>query len=101
NIDCIIICAPTIFHVPYASQAVEAGIPVLVEKGMGPDWVSARSLATITADRGRVCVAQNYRYNRLERTIRHALSDPSHPAHVGKVHVVTYTHQRVRPIPRT
>ena len=102
DIDCIIICAPTIFHVPYASQAVEAGLPVLVEKGMGPDWVSARSLATISADRGgRVCVVQNYRYNRLERTIRQALTDPKHPGHIGKVHLVTYSHQRVRPDPRT
>jgi predicted dehydrogenase len=102
NIDCIIICAPTVYHVPYASQAVEAGLPVLVEKGMGPDWVSARALAQITADRGgRVCVAQNYRYNQLERTIVRALHDPSHPAHVGPVHLVTYSHQRVRPEPRT
>jgi predicted dehydrogenase len=102
NIDCVIICAPTIFHVPYASQAVEAGLPVLVEKGMGPDWVSAQALATITSDRsGRVCVAQNYRYNRLERTIRRAIVDPEHPAHVGQVHLVTYSHQRVRPEPRT
>jgi predicted dehydrogenase len=102
NIDCIIICAPTIFHVPYASQAVEAGIPVLVEKGMGPDWPSARHLVQITADRGgQVCVAQNYRYNPVERTIRRALTDPAHPAYVGPVHLVTYTHQRVRPEPRT
>jgi predicted dehydrogenase len=102
NIDCIIICAPTIFHVPYASQAVEAGIPVLVEKGMGPDWPSARHLVQITADRGgQVCVVQNYRYNPVERTIRRALTDPAHPAHVGPVHLVTYTQQRVRPLPRT
>ncbi len=102
NIDCIIICAPTIFHVPYASQAVEAGLPVLVEKGMGPDWDSARALVQITADRGgRVCVAQNYRYNRVERTIHRALTDPSHPAHVGAVHQVSYSQQRVRPLPRT
>jgi len=102
KIDCVIICAPTVYHVPYASQAIEAGLPVLVEKGMGPDWVSARALATISADRsGRVCVAQNYRYNRLERTIRRAIVDPEHPAHVGKVHLVTYSHQRVRPEPRT
>ena len=102
DIDCIIICAPTIFHVPYASQAVEAGIPVLVEKGMGPDWASARALTQITSDRGgKVCVAQNYRYNRLERTIRRALSEPSHPAHVGAVHLVSYAQQRVRPVPRT
>jgi len=102
NIDCVVICAPTVFHVPYASQAVEAGLPVLVEKGMGPDWVSARHLATITSDRGgRVCVVQNYRYNPLERTIRAAIVDPKHPAHPGKVHLVTYSHQRVRPEPRT
>jgi predicted dehydrogenase len=102
NIDCIIICAPTIFHVPYASQAVEAGIPVLVEKGMGPDWRSARALTQITADRGgKVCVAQNYRYNPLERTIRRALTDPAHPGHVGPVHLVSYAQQRVRPLPRT
>lgn len=102
NIDCIIICAPTVFHVPYASQAVEAGLPVLIEKGMAPDWKSARALATITADRGgRVCVVQNYRYNPLERTIRRAIVDPKHPAHVGKVHLVTYSHHRVRPEPRT
>jgi predicted dehydrogenase len=75
---------------------------VLVEKGMGPDWVSARALVQITADRGgRVCVAQNYRYNGLERTIRHILTDPGHPAHIGRVHQVSYTHQRVRPLPRT
>ncbi len=102
NIDCIIICAPTIFHVPYASQAVEAGLPVLVEKGMGPDWDSACALVRITADRGgRVCVAQNYRYNKVERSIRRALTDPAHPAHVGRVHLVTYSQQRVRPDPRT
>jgi predicted dehydrogenase len=102
NIDCVIICAPTIFHVPYASQAVEAGLSVLVEKGMGPDWRSAQALVQITADRGgRVCVAQNYRYNALERTIRHILVDAAHPAHVGRVHQVSYTHQRVRPLPCT
>ena len=102
DIDCIIICAPTIYHVPYASQAVEAGIPVLVEKGMGPDWHSARHLTQITSDRGgKVCVAQNYRYNRMERTIRRALSEPDHPAHPGAVHLVCYTQQRVRPLPRT
>lgn len=102
NIDCVIICAPTIFHVPYASQAVEAGLPVLVEKGMGPDWVSARALTQITSDRGGyVCVAQNYRYNAMERTIRRALTEPQHPAHVGRVHLVTYSQQRVRPDPRT
>jgi predicted dehydrogenase len=88
--------------VPYASQAVEAGLPVLVEKGMGPDWASARALARITSDRsGRVCVSQNYRYNAVERTIQRAINDPDHPAHVGRPYLVTYSQPRVRPLPRT
>ena len=102
GVDAIYIATPPSEHAAHALLCIEAGIPVLVEKGMGPDWASARALTQITSDRGgKVCVAQNYRYNRLERTIRRALSEPSHPAHVGRVHLVSYAQQRVRPLPRT
>ncbi|MBC8108971.1 MAG: Gfo/Idh/MocA family oxidoreductase, partial [Anaerolineae bacterium] len=33
EVDCVIICAPTLLHVPLASKAIEAGLPVLVGKG--------------------------------------------------------------------
>ena len=101
-VDCVIICAPTIFHVPYASLTVERGLPVLTEKGMAPDWRGALELTRLAAARGaKVCVAQNYRYNAVERTIGRVLSDARHPAHPGPVHLVCYTQQRVRPLPRT
>jgi predicted dehydrogenase len=102
DVDCVIICAPTVFHVPLASKAIDAGLPVLVEKGMAPDWASARKLAQLARERNAIAaVAQNYRYNRMERTIARAIRDASSPAHVGRVHNLTYSQHRVRPDPRT
>jgi predicted dehydrogenase len=102
DVDCVIICAPTVFHVPYVTRAIERGLPVLTEKGMSPDWEGARAVVSLARRKdAKVCVAQNYRYNAMERTIGLALQDAAHPAHPGKVHLVCYTQQRVRPLPRT
>ena len=102
DVDCVIICAPTVHHVPLASKAIEAGIPVLVEKGMAPDWASAQKLAKLVRERNAIAaVAQNYRYNRMERTLARGIQDSSSSAHPGKVHLLTYSQHRVRPNPRT
>lgn len=100
--DCMIICAPTVLHVPLAKKAIAAGLPVLVEKGMAPDWASACDLVRTARDAGAiVAVAQNYRYGGAERTIWRAINDPAFEAYVGEVHLITYTQNRVRPVPRT
>lgn len=102
EVDCAIICAPTVLHVPLATKAINAGLPVLVEKGMAPDWPSAQQLARTVRERGaKACVAQNYRYNTMERTVWRAVNDPAYEAYVGEVHLAVYTQNRVRPIPRT
>lgn len=110
QLDCAIVCSPTRFHVPQAERCLEAGLGVLVEKGMAPDWQSARHLAALVTKHSvansthqpvKACVAQNYRYNALERTIQAALTDPNHSAHPGRAHQVTYSHHRVRPEPRS
>lgn len=100
--DCVIICAPTLLHVEMVTKAVKAGLPVLVEKGMAPDWPSAKQLADTVRDHNAVaCVAQNYRYNTIERTLFKAIRNSDHPAHPGEIHLVSYTQNRVRPNPRT
>ena len=100
--DCVIICAPTIFHVPMATLALEAGMPVLMEKGMAPDWNTARAFVTLVESRRAVAaVAQNYRYKTIERTLGRALNDPSFEAYLGAVHQISYSQQRVRPKPGT
>lgn len=102
EVNCVIICAPTVLHVQLASKAIEAGLPMLVEKGMAPDWANAQKLAKLVRDRNAIAaVAQNYRYNRMERTFARAIQDASSPAHPGKVHLLTYSQHRVRPNPRT
>jgi predicted dehydrogenase len=102
DVDCAIICAPTVFHVPLASKVIEFGLPVLVEKGMAPDWANAQKLAKLVRERnGIAAVAQNYRYNRIERTLARAIQDASSAAFVGRVHNLTYSQHRVRPNPRT
>ncbi len=102
EVDCVIVCAPTVLHVPLARKAIEAGLPVLVEKGMAPDWETARGFAAFVREKGAVAaVAQNYRYNPMERTVLRAVTDPAFEAYVGDVHLVSYTQNRVRPDPRT
>ncbi len=102
DVDCAIICAPTVLHVPLAKKCIEKGLSVLIEKGMAPNWSDARDLVrTARASGAIVAVAQNYRYNAMERTIRRAINDPDHPAYVGEVQVITYAQNRVRPNPRT
>ncbi len=100
--DALIICTPTVTHVPYTRAAIAAGLAVLTEKGMAPDWASATGLVSEVQRTGsRVCVAQNYRYRPLERTIYKALTDPAAADYVGAVYWADYIEHRVRPEPRT
>ena len=102
GVDCAILCVPTVHHAPMALKAVRAGLAVLVEKGMAPDWPTARRFAAAVAEAGALaCVAQNYRYNPVEQAIRRAITDPADPAHPGEIHLLSYTQHRVRPMVRT
>lgn len=98
--DCVIICTPTIYHVPMAKQCIAAGLPVLTEKGMAPDWHTAQELVRVTQQaRAIVAVAQNYRYMGIFHALHRALSDPSYQGYVGKAHFLSYSQYRVRPVP--
>jgi predicted dehydrogenase len=99
--DCAIICAPTHLHLPLARQCAEAGLSILMEKGMAPSWKEARELAACIEERGiKAVVAQNFRYRETERAIADLLRDASHPCHLGALSFAVYEHQRVRPNPR-
>ena len=50
--DAVIICTPTVFHVPLAKVALAAGCATLVEKGMAPDLAKARELVVAAKESG-------------------------------------------------
>ncbi len=102
DLDCLIICTPTKHHVPLAIEGVDAGLAVLMEKGMAPDWASARRLVDhVVAKQGIVCVAQNYRYKATEQTISACLRGEWPDLSLGTLSCVDLIHHRVRPFPRT
>ena len=100
--DVAIICSPTRFHVAQGSACLRAGLHVLVEKGMAPSLAEARSLVAAAHAANRALgVAQNYRYQAMERTVARLIGDPAHPHHVGAPFLIEYTQNRQRPHPRT
>lgn len=100
--DVAIICSPTRFHLEQGKQCLAAGLHVLVEKGMAPNLADARQLvaAADTAKRA-LCVAQNYRYQAMERTVARMINDATHPQYAGASYLIEYTQNRQRPHPRT
>jgi len=100
--DAAIICTPTRFHLEHGRKCLQVGLHVLVEKGMAPSLADATALVAAAQAAGRaLCVAQNYRYQSMERTVFRMINDPAHPQYVGAPFLIEYTQNRQRPHPRT
>lgn len=100
--DAAIICSPTQFHTTQGKMCLAAGLHILVEKGLAPTLDAARETVAAAAAAGRaLCVAQNYRYQSMERTVARLINDPSHPCYIGEPFLIEYTQHRQRPHPRT
>ncbi len=96
--DAALICTPTETHAPFARMGFDAGLHVLVEKGMTTDFGLAKQLVKEGEERGvRFCVAQNYRYQPLQQTIKQILDEGT----CGAPAIVDLIHHRYRPEPRT
>ena len=96
--DLIIACTPTAMHAQCARIAFEAGLSVLVEKGMTLEWQLARDLVA-EAEQADVkfCVSQNYRYFPVEQTVKSVLGTEKY----GDPFFLDLIHHRHRPNPRT
>ena len=96
--DAALICTPTETHAPFARMGFDAGLHVLVEKGMTTDLPLAKQLVKEAEESGvRFCVAQNYRYQPLQQTIKQILDAGT----CGVPAIVDLIHHRYRPNPRT
>lgn len=74
-VDLVVVATPNVTHVPLATQALEAGLDVVVDKPVAPIAAQARALAALAAERGRLLtVYQNRRWDTDLLTLRAVLA---------------------------
>ncbi|WP_155054727.1 Gfo/Idh/MocA family protein [Streptomyces blattellae] len=76
QLDLIVVASPNKTHVPLATTALKAGLPVVVDKPVAGTAAEARELATLAEDRGLLLsVFQNRRWDNDFLTLRKLLAE--------------------------
>jgi predicted dehydrogenase len=76
DFDLVVVGAPARFHVPLATAAVDAGLPVVVEKPFAPTAAEGRRLVGEARERGVLLTAfQNRRWDGDFLTVRRLIED--------------------------
>ncbi|WP_202233865.1 Gfo/Idh/MocA family protein [Actinacidiphila reveromycinica] len=71
ELDLVVLASPNRTHVPLATEALEAGLPVVVDKPLAGTAAEARALAALADARGLLLgVFQNRRWDGDFRTVR-------------------------------
>lgn len=96
GVDAVIVTTPNRFHEEYAVAALEAGLPVLVEKPLAHTLDSAERIAAAAADSGAFCMVGFH--NRYDPAIE-ALSAYRDRGFFGPIQHVDATYLRRRGIP--
>ncbi|WP_330238896.1 Gfo/Idh/MocA family protein [Streptomyces sp. NBC_00525] len=94
ELDLIVIASPNRTHVPLARAALEAGLPVVVDKPVAGTAAAARELAALAGARGLLLsVFQNRRWDGDFRTLRALVADGA----LGEVRRFESRFERWRP----
>ncbi|WP_327376150.1 Gfo/Idh/MocA family oxidoreductase [Streptomyces sp. NBC_01216] len=76
ELDLVVVASPNKTHVPFATAALEAGLPVVVDKPVAGTAAEARALAALAEERGLLLsVFQNRRWDNDFLTLRALLAD--------------------------
>jgi predicted dehydrogenase len=95
--DLVVIATPHASHVELASQALEHGVAVVVDKPVGVDGADARRLADVATRTGTpVTVFHNRRWDSDFRTV----ADLADQGRLGEIHTIESTVDRWRPLPK-
>ncbi|WNB84482.1 Gfo/Idh/MocA family oxidoreductase [Cellulomonas sp. ATA003] len=97
DLDAVVVASPTGLHREHALAAVDAGVPVVVDKPLGVSAAQAREVveAARRADVG-LTVFQNRRWDDEQRTLRSVLASGD----LGRVHRFERRWERWRPVPK-
>ncbi|MEU2283270.1 Gfo/Idh/MocA family oxidoreductase [Streptomyces sp. NPDC013178] len=94
DLDLIVIASPNKTHVPLATDALKAGLPVVVDKPIAGTAAEARELAALAEERGLLLsVFQNRRWDNDFLTLRRLLTD----GELGDVYRFESRFERWRP----
>ncbi|MGW3033219.1 Gfo/Idh/MocA family oxidoreductase [Streptomyces sp. NPDC001178] len=97
ELDLIVIASPNKTHVPLATTALKAGLPVVVDKPVAGTAAEARELAALAEDRGLLLsVYQNRRWDNDFLTLRKLLAE----GELGDVWRFESRFERWRPQPK-
>lgn len=93
-LDLVVVASPNDTHRPAARAALEAGLPVVVDKPLAPTAAEARELIELAEARGvMLTVFQNRRWDSDFRTAKHLVADGM----LGDVHRYESRFERWRP----
>ncbi|MEU1369492.1 Gfo/Idh/MocA family oxidoreductase [Streptomyces sp. NPDC005803] len=97
ELDLIVIASPNKTHVPLATAALKAGLPVVVDKPVAGTAAEARELAALAEERGLLLsVFQNRRWDNDFLTLRSLIAD----GELGEVQRFESRFERWRPQPK-
>ncbi|KUN83139.1 oxidoreductase [Streptomyces bungoensis] len=97
ELDLVVIASPNRTHVPLATAALKAGLPVVVDKPVAGTAAEARELAALAEERGLLLsVFQNRRWDNDFLTLRKLLAD----GELGDVWRFESRFERWRPRPK-
>lgn len=96
-LDLIVVASPNKTHVEIATTALEAGLPVVVDKPLAGTAVEARALAALAEERGLLLsVFQNRRWDNDFLTLRRLVDEGA----LGEVQRFESRFERWRPLPK-
>ena len=94
ELDLVVVATPNTLHVPHALAALEAGLPVVVDKPLAPTAGEARRLVDEARDRNLLLTAfQNRRWDGDFLTVRRLIAEGA----LGSVHRFESRIDRWRP----
>ncbi|MGW3497195.1 Gfo/Idh/MocA family oxidoreductase [Streptomyces sp. NPDC001020] len=97
ELDLVVVASPNKTHVPLATAALEAGLPVVVDKPVAGTAAEARALAALAEERGLLLsVFQNRRWDNDFLTVRGLLAEGG----LGEVWRFESRFERWRPQPK-
>lgn len=97
ELDLVVVASPNRTHVPLATAALKAGLPVVVDKPVAGTAAEARELAALAEERGLLLsVFQNRRWDSDFLTLRALLAD----GELGDVWRFESRFERWRPLPK-